>query len=187
METGQLLQYHQLLKHPRFREAWSILAANEFGRLAQQGCENKVKGTDTIFFIHKHEIPADRLKDVTYVSMVCQVVTEKDEPNRTRITMRGNLIIFPDDIIGTPTADLLLLIKIFLDSVISTPGAKFANVDISNFLLMTPLTRPEYARIKFSDVPDKIVEQYKLKEKATSKWSEACMAYHKQEVWPMNC
>ena len=75
-------------------------------------------GTDTIFFIHKHEIPADRFKDVTYVSMVCQVRTEKDEPNCTRANMGGNLINFPDDV-GTPTADLLL-IKIFLNSVIST-------------------------------------------------------------------
>jgi hypothetical protein len=79
--------------------------------------------------------------------------------------MGGNLINFPDDV-GTPTADLLL-IKIFLNSVISTPGARFANADISNFYLMTPLTRPEYARIKLTDIPDEIVDQYRLKEKAT--------------------
>ena len=163
-ETGQMLQYRQLIRHPRFKEAWNISAANEFGRLAQ-GCGDRVKGTDTIFFIHKHEIPANRLKDVTYVSMVCQVRTEKDEPNRTRATMGGNNINFPDDV-GTPTADLLL-IKIFLNSVISTPGAKFANADISNFYLMTPLTRPEFARIKLADIPDEIIEQYELKDKAT--------------------
>jgi hypothetical protein len=60
--------------------------------------------------------------------------------------MGGNLINYPDDV-GTPTANLLL-IKILLNSVVSTPKAKFAAADISNFYLMTPLKRPEYAKIK---------------------------------------
>jgi hypothetical protein len=80
--------------------------------------------------------------------------------------MGGNLIHYPDDV-GTPTADLLL-IKIFLNSVISTPGAKFANADISNFYLMTPLTRPEYARVKLSDIPDAVIQAYNLNDKVTS-------------------
>jgi hypothetical protein len=51
--------------------------------------------------------------------------------------MGGNLMNYPDDV-GTPAANLLL-IKIFLNSVISTPGAKFATADLANFFLMTPL------------------------------------------------
>ncbi len=31
-------------------------------------------------FIHKHEIPVDRLKDVTYIKFVCTVRTEKKDP-----------------------------------------------------------------------------------------------------------
>ncbi len=57
--------------------------------------------------------------------------------------MGGNLINYPDDV-GVPTANLLL-IKIFLNSVISTQGAKFANANLANFYLMSPLKRPEYA------------------------------------------
>ena len=45
------------------------MAANKFGRLAQ-GVGGRVKGTDTIFFIHKHKIPQDRLKDVMYIKFV---------------------------------------------------------------------------------------------------------------------
>eukprot|EP00956_Cyclotella_meneghiniana_P036500 scaffold126416_cov88-Cyclotella_meneghiniana.AAC.1 len=30
-ETGQLLEYRQLLRHPKFKDAWNISAANEFG------------------------------------------------------------------------------------------------------------------------------------------------------------
>ena len=80
--------------------------------------------------------------------------------------MGGNLINYPDDV-GAPTANLLL-IKIFLNSVISTPGAKFANADISNFYLMMPLKHPEYAKIKFLDIPEEVIKEYKLDEKVTS-------------------
>jgi hypothetical protein len=55
-ETGQLLEYRTLLKHPRFKEVWNRSAADEFGRLAQ-GIGGRIKGTDTIRFIHKHQIP----------------------------------------------------------------------------------------------------------------------------------
>ena len=121
-ETGQLLEYQQLLRHPKFKEAWSISAANEFGWLAQ-GIKGRVKATDTIKFIRKSDIPYKRLKDVTYIKFVCEVQTEKAKPNQTQATFRGNLIHYPDDV-GTPTADLLL-IKIFLNSVILTKGARF--------------------------------------------------------------
>eukprot|EP00804_Cyclotella_cryptica_P008147 CCRYP_004624-RA/>CCRYP_004624-RA protein AED:0.13 eAED:0.13 QI:0/0/0/1/0/0/3/0/1209 len=147
-----------------FKEAWSISAANEFGRLAQ-GIKGRVKATVTIKFIHKSEIPADQLKDVTYIKFVCQVRTEKDEPNRTRATFGGNLIHYPDDV-GTPTADLLL-IKIFLNSVISTPGARFATGHLSNFYLCTLMPRPEFGRVKLDDIPEEIIDEYKLREIAT--------------------
>ena len=163
-ETGKLLEYRQLLKHERFKEVWNRSAADEFGRLAQ-GIGGRIKGTDTIRFIHKHEIPADRFRDVTYIKFVCTIRTEKKDPYRTRATMGGNLINYPEDV-GTPTANLLL-IKIFFNSVISTPGAKFATADISNFYLMTPLKRPEYAKIKLSDIPEEVIKEYKLNEKTT--------------------
>ena len=38
--------------------------------------------------------------------------------------------------------------------------------DISNFYLMTPLKRYEYVRLKLSDIPDEIIEEYCLREKA---------------------
>ena len=110
-------------------------------------------------------MPQDRFKDVTYIKFVCTICTKKKDPYQTRATMGGNLINYPDDV-GTPTANLLL-IKIFLNSVISTQGAKFANADISNFYLMTPLKRPEYAKIKLSDIPEEVIEEYNLRAKAT--------------------
>eukprot|EP00804_Cyclotella_cryptica_P012317 CCRYP_020810-RA/>CCRYP_020810-RA protein AED:0.37 eAED:0.37 QI:0/0/0/1/1/1/2/0/434 len=93
--------------------------------------------------------------------------------------MGGNLINYPEDI-GTPTANLLL-IKIFLNSVISTDGARFANADISNFYLMTPLKRPEYAKIRLSDIPEEVIKEYNLHEKATP---DGCFYIEVRDVWP---
>ena len=84
--------------------------------------------------------------------MVCKVCPEKSDPNRTRITIRGNRINFPGDV-GTPIASLELA-KLVFDSVLLRPGAKFTTFDICNFYLQTPLDRPEYVRIKLSDIPE---------------------------------
>jgi len=163
--TGKLLEYCQLLWDPKHKEIWTKAGANEFDRLVQ-GVGGQIDRTNTIFFVHKHEIPQDRLKDVTYIKFVVSVCTEKDDPNRIRATLGGNLIHYPDDV-GTPIANLLLIKKI-LNSVISSDGAKFATVDLSNFYLMTPLKRPEYGRVKLTDIPDEIIKDYKLHEKATA-------------------
>ena len=108
-DTGKLLEYRQLLRDPKQKEIWTKAGANEFGRIAQ-GVGGRIDGTNTIFFVHKHEIPQDRLKDVTYIKFVASVHTEKDDPNRIRATLGGNLIHYPDDV-GTPIANLLLIKK----------------------------------------------------------------------------
>ena len=136
----------------------------EVGRLAQ-GLKGRVEGTNTIFFIDKSEIPNDRLRDCTYVRICANYRPEKDDPHRVRMTMGGDRVNCPDDC-GTPTADLLT-VKLLLNSVVSTPGAKFFTMDIKDFYLNTPLKRFEYARIRLSDLPEDIIDEYKLKEKAT--------------------
>ena len=163
--TGDLLEYRHLLKNPKYSKTWSNAMGKEVGRLAQ-GLEGVVDGTDTMDFIAKHDIPQDRWHDVTYARIVCSYRPEKADPNRVRLTVGGNKINYPGDC-GTPTADLLT-VKLLLNSVISTPGAKFMTMDIANFYLMTPLKRKEYLRMKMSDIPDAIVQQYKLNEKATA-------------------
>jgi hypothetical protein len=56
----------------------------------------------------------------------------------------------------------MLLVKIHLNSVISTPGAKYACFDVKKFYLNMPMDRPEYVRIKIKDVPDEIIKEYNL-------------------------
>ena len=157
--TGKLLNYRQLLRHPVYQGDWTISSANEFGRLAQ-GVGGRIRGTDTIRFIRKSDIPQDRRKDVTYGRFVCNVRPEKAEPNRTRFTVGGDRINYPGEV-ATPTAEMLTA-KLLFNSVISTPGAKFMTMDISNFYLMTPLPRPEYLRLKLDDIPTEIIKEYRL-------------------------
>ena len=57
------------------------------------------------------------------------------------------------------------------NSVISTKDAHFMTMDIANFYLMTPLHHPEFIRMKLSDIPDEVIEEYKLREKATKNGS----------------
>ena len=54
-----------------------------------------------------------------------------------------------------------------INSVISMKGARFMTMDISNFNLMTPLHHPEFIHVKLSDIPNEVIEEYKLREKAT--------------------
>ena len=137
-ETGDLLEYRHLAKHPNHRKVWGGSFSKEVSRLAQ-GLPGIVEGTDTLNFIFKHEIPSDRFKDVTYDRIVCNYRPEKKDPNRCRIIVGGNMVNYPGDC-GTPTV-YLLTVKLLLNRIISTEGARFMILDISNNYLMTPLKR----------------------------------------------
>ena len=135
-ETGELMEYRRVMKNPKYRELYAQSYSKELGRLAQ-GIPGKVEGTNTIFFIDRADVPAERWKDVTYGRVVVNYRPEKSDPYRTRLTVGGNLIVYPGDC-GTPTVDLLT-VKLLLNSVVSTPGAKFMTIDIKDFYLNTPM------------------------------------------------
>ena len=101
-------------------------------------------------FVNKEDIPRDRMKDVTYAQVVCNIHPEKEEKNRTCM-VDGNRINYPGDL-GTPTADLLL-VNILFNNIISTEGARFMTVDINNFYLMTPLKRWDYIKLCLIVIP----------------------------------
>ena len=163
-DTGRQMTYRQLMTHPDFKDSWNHSSANEFGRLAQ-GIGGRIKGTDTIRFVRKEEIPPERFKDITYGKFVCEEKPNKAEVHRTRLTVGGDKVNYPYEV-GTPTAEMLL-VKTHLNSVISTPDARYMTLDISNFYLNTPMIRPEYLRLKLEDIPEEVIVEYNLREKAT--------------------
>jgi hypothetical protein len=164
-ETNTYLNYRQLMQHPKYRKIWSTPSANEFGRLANGLKDRMVKPTNTIEYIRKADVLTDRMKDVTYGSFSCNLNPNKEEVNRARLTMGGDRINYPDNC-KTPPADMILF-KILINSILSTPNAKCLMMDIKDFYLRTPMKRSEYMRLKLTDIPDKVIEHYNLRELAT--------------------
>ena len=121
-----------------------------------------MEGTNTFHPIRYENIPLDRRKEIAFSKVVCTFLPDKADPNRTCITIAGQNIKYPGDV-GTKTASLGL-VKLLLNSVLSHQGAKFVTLDIRNYYLQTPLDRPEYVRIKLSDIPQDFVDEYNLQD-----------------------
>ena len=87
----------------------------------------------------------------------------KTEPNRTRLTVGGNLIEFNGD--KSTRIAAITTAKIVLNDVVSTDNAKAACMDVKNFYLGTPMNDPseyEYMKIPLHLIPDEIIKQYNL-------------------------
>jgi hypothetical protein len=88
-ENGELLEYRHLIANPKTRATWTHSYGNKLGRLVQ-GMPGRTKGADTIFFIPRHMVPKERVRDITYGLIPCLIRPEKkDEPNRTRLVAGG--------------------------------------------------------------------------------------------------
>ncbi len=78
----------------------------------------------------------------------------------------GDRVHYPGNT-GTPTANLITL-KLLINSIILTTGAKFMTMDIKDFYLHTPMAQYEYMRLKLSDMLDDVIEHYNLQAIATA-------------------
>ena len=136
---------------------WEKSSANEFGRLTK-GLKRGIQGTENMKFIQKHEVPYD--KKVTYARFVCDYRPQKEEKERTRITIGGDRLDYQGEV-STKTAGLTT-IKLLLNSAVSSAGAKFMTEDVKLFYLNTPMDEPEYMKIPVRLVPDEIKVEYKL-------------------------
>jgi hypothetical protein len=74
-----------------------------------------------------------------------------------QFTVGGDRINYPGKV-AAPTAEMLVA-KMLFNSVISTKGAQFMTMDISNFYLMTPLHRAKFIQIKLSGIPNEAQRQ----------------------------
>lgn len=173
--TGAMLEHRQLRRHPDYKEVWDASYANELGRLCQgigtnptNPTEKRVEGTNTFKPICYNDIPMDRRNDITYTRVGCEICPHKADPNCTCITIGGNRICYPGDT-GTKTGSIKM-VKLLLNSTISTPDARFACFDISNFYLGTLLNRPEYVRIKILDISQEFIHEYNLTEYESNGW-----------------
>jgi hypothetical protein len=157
------MEYRDLLKDPKHRETWSRAAANEFSRLFNVVGKNadgtqRVKGTNTCHWIKKSHVPKG--KRVTYARTVVAVRPEKEEINRVRITVGGNLL----DYLGETSTEAASIetTKLLINSVLSTPGARLGTINISNFYIQNYLKDYQYMRFHISMIPQEIIDEYNL-------------------------
>ncbi len=113
------------MKHPKHKDVWTTSFSKEVVCLTTT--------TETIFFINKNNIPEERRANITYSRIVCMYHDGKKDKFYTHITMGGNLIQYLGDC-RMPTSNLLT-VKLLLNSVISTPTAKFMTLDLKDFHL----------------------------------------------------
>ena len=100
--------------------------------------------------------------------VVCEVKSYKEDPNRTRITVAGSQICYPGHV-GTPTRSLGL-VKLIINILLSRRNARLFSFDLKKFYLQTPMEGSEYVRIKFSDIPQEFIEEYKLNKASQTFW-----------------
>jgi hypothetical protein len=180
--TGEhITSYEKLAKDPVTRDVWTTAFGKELGGLAQGDNKTGAAGTDTVFFMTHDEIqniPKDRT--VTYTRVVVDYRPQKEDPNRVRITVGGNLIDYPGEL-TTHTADLVTS-KILWNSVVSTKDARYCTADLKLFYLTAPMDRYEYMRMPLRIIPEHVIDQYNLREKAKNGFvyngNQAC------HVWP---
>jgi hypothetical protein len=155
-EQDQKLTYRSLLKG-RAKIVWTRAAEMEFGRLAQ-GMPGLVAGTDTMRFVQHFVKPSNRI--ASYCRFVCAHNALKVEQHRVRMTYGGDRTDYTGDV-STVAIDATA-VKVHLNSIISTPGARHLTIDIKNFYLGTPLERFEYMRIALKDIPASVIGHYNL-------------------------
>ena len=147
---------------PATAEIWQTAFGKDFGGMAQGDEKTGQKGTNSIFVMEHDEIRQAKKdgKQFTYARIVVDYRPQKEDPNRIRIAVGGNLITYKGDV-STRTADLTTS-KLLWNSVLSTTGAKYMCLDIKNFYLTAALDYFEYMKMPLTVFPEWIKKQYNL-------------------------
>ncbi len=165
--TGETISSYKKMMHvPANAEVWQTAFGKDFGGMCQGDNKTGQKGTNAMFVMTHDEIAhALRAKRIfTYGNPVVDHRTQKEDPNRIRITAGGNLIKC-DEEVSVRTADINTA-TLHWNSVISTIGARYMCLDIGNFYLTAALEYFEYMKMPLALFPAWIIEQYNLKELA---------------------
>jgi hypothetical protein len=156
------------MNDPETAEVWQTAFGKDFGGMAQGDNKTGQKGTNSVFVMTHKEI--DIAKNAghkwTYARVVVDYRPQKEDPNRIRIAVGGNLITYKGNT-STRTADLTTS-KLLWNSVLSTKGARYMCLDIKNFYLTAALDYYEYMKIPLALFPGWIKKQGKTAQKHSS-------------------
>ena len=99
-------------------------------------------------------------KKACFSRWVADIRLQKEEIHRVRMTAAGNFLEGTySGKMSTKTADIET-VKVHINHIISSVGAKCAAVDINNMYLNTILPSPEYMRIHAQMIPEDIRNEY---------------------------
>jgi hypothetical protein len=76
---GHLMEMRHLLVNPKYKELWGKSYTKELRHLAQ-GMPGVSKGTNTIIFIRREDIPHDRKRNVMCARVCVNYRPEKEAP-----------------------------------------------------------------------------------------------------------
>ena len=158
-DSGKNAEYLELSKSSDGAH-WIEACATEIGCLCQgRGATSTMTmGTDTMFFIPISKLPKGR--KATYIHIVCADRPKKADARHVRFTIGGNQVDYPG-IVSTKTADLTTA-KILINSILSTPNAKYMTADLKDFYLGTPMEMYKYVQIPLAIIPESIMSEYNL-------------------------
>ena len=72
--------------------------------------------------------------------------------------------------------------KIIIIILLSTPGAKFTTMDISNMYLTTPLKDFQYMRFHIDLIPEEVIEEYNPRETRWTKMDGYTVKFERQST-----
>ena len=130
-KTGETItSYKRLMNDPKTAEIWQTAFGKDFGGMAQGDNKTGQAGTNSVFVMTHGEIDIAMKAGHkwTYARVVVDYRPQKEDPNRIRIAVGGNLITYKGDT-STRTADLTTS-KLPWNSVLSIKGARYMCLDL---------------------------------------------------------
>jgi hypothetical protein len=106
--TGETISsYKWLMNDPETAKVWQTAFGKDFGRMAQGDNKTGQKGTNSVFVMTHNELAIAKAAGHkwTYARIVVNYRPQKEDPNRIRIAVGGNLITYRGNT-STWTADL---------------------------------------------------------------------------------
>ncbi len=120
------------MQDPVIAETWMTAFGKDFDGICQGDDKPGKLGTNAMFVMTPSDVPLiPKDRTVTYARVVVNHRPQKAAPNRIWITAGSNLINYPGKL-TTCTADVMTA-KLFWNSVLSTPKAKYMCLDIIFF------------------------------------------------------
>ena len=125
-KQGKLLEYCHLVANPRHGpHEPTLMAMRSDGLHTACLAKQRERTQSSLSPGTRYQGQGQRTSCIMYGLITCLIMPEKnEEPSRTRLVAGGDRVNYPFDA-SMPTADLLT-IKLLINSVISTPRARFS-------------------------------------------------------------